>query len=66
MKKKIIAAFLTAAMTIGSLSGVTVFAADAGTDEKRGDGRCFRCRRNNHYFSGIPWVVSMARRLIHW
>ena len=30
MKKKIIAAFLTAAMTIGSLSGVTVF---AGTDE---------------------------------
>ena len=33
MKKKIIAAFLTAAMTIGSLSGVTVFAADAGTDE---------------------------------
>ena len=34
MKKKIIAAFLTAAMTIGSLSGVTVFAADAGTDEK--------------------------------
>ena len=34
MKKKIIAAFLTTAMTIGSLSGVTVFAADAGTDEK--------------------------------
>ena len=33
MKKKIIAAFLTTAMTIGSLSGVTVFAADAGTDE---------------------------------
>ena len=33
MKKKIIAAFLTAAMTIGSLSGVTVFAADASTDE---------------------------------
>ena len=28
MKKKIIAAFLTTAMTIGSLSGVTVFAAD--------------------------------------
>ena len=34
MKKKIIAAFLTTAMTIGSLSGVTVFAAEAGTDEK--------------------------------
>lgn len=34
MKKKIIAAFLTTAMTIGSLSGVTVFGADAGTDEK--------------------------------
>lgn len=33
-EEKIIAAFLTTAMTIGSLSGVTVFAADAGTDEK--------------------------------
>lgn len=32
MKKKIIAAFLTAAMTIGSLSGVTVFAADVYRD----------------------------------
>ena len=34
MKKKMIAALLTAAMAAGSLSGATVFAADAGTDEK--------------------------------
>ena len=34
MKKKMIAALLTAAMAVGSVSGVTVFAADAGTDEK--------------------------------
>ena len=34
MKKKMIAALLTAAMTVGSLSGVTVFAADASTDAK--------------------------------
>ena len=55
MKKKIIAAFLTTAMTIGSLSGVTVFAADAGTDEKV-----------EMADAGIPWVVSMVRRSIHW
>ena len=34
MKKKMIAALLTAAMAVGSVYGVTVFAADAGTDEK--------------------------------
>ena len=34
MKKKMIAALLTAAMAAGSLSGATAFAADAGTDEK--------------------------------
>ena len=34
MKKKMIATLLTAAMAAGSLSGATVFAADAGTDEK--------------------------------
>ena len=33
MKKKIIAAFLTAAITIGSLSGVNVFAAHVSSDE---------------------------------
>ena len=34
MKKKMIAALLTAAMAVGSVSGVTVFEADAGKDEK--------------------------------
>lgn len=65
MKKKIIAAFLTTAMTIGSLSGVTVFAADAGTDEKVEMADASDVDGTTITFC-IPWVVSMARRSIHW
>lgn len=50
MKKKIIAAFLTAAMTIGSLSGVTVFAADASTDENVEMADASDVDGTNHYF----------------
>ena len=64
MKKKIIAAFLTTAMTIGSLSGVTVFAADAGTDEKVEMADASDV--DGPLPSGIPWVVSMVRQSIHW